>query len=239
VLPAPPSADQLARWNEELESASARQVLRWIFEELGGLRVGVTSAFGPEGCVLVELVRLLRPSTPVFTIDTGYLFREALEVREAYGARGSNVVVVEPLVTLRKQTRDHGVDLFASNPDRCCEIRKVEPMRRILDQMDVWVTAIRRDQSDSRRDTPLVGLASRGDGSQVIKVAPLVRWTRADTWGFLSELNLPYNPLLDQGYTSIGCQPCTTANNSGNEDGSERAGRWSGHGKTECGIHNL
>ncbi len=236
TLPVPPSRPQVAAWNDALDTASARQVLQWVFEHFPTRRIGVTSAFGPEGCVLVELVRQLRPETPVYTIDTGYLFPEAVDVREAYRRRGANVVVVEPLVTIRKQAKTHGEDLFAREPDRCCQIRKVEPMRRVLDQVDVWLTAIRRDQSETRRHTPVVGMVQRDDGSEVIKVAPLARWTRADTWGFLVELILPYNPLLDQGYQSIGCQPCTTATAG---DGSERQGRWNGHGKTECGIHDL
>ncbi len=232
----PASPEQIARWARALEGASAEAVLDWTFATLGHLRVAMTSAFGPEGCALVELVRRRQPDVPVYTIDTGLLFPESVAVREAYRARGVNVVVVEPLVTLRRQAELHGADLHARDPDRCCELRKVEPMRRILERMDVWLTAVRRDQAPTRAATPVVGLAHRADGSAVIKVAPLVRWTRRDTWSFLLAEGLPYNALLDQGYSSVGCRPCTAPAAPG---AGERAGRWRGRAKTECGIHNL
>lgn len=233
---APPSGEQVARWAEALEGASAETVLDWTFEHLGRSRVGMTSAFGPEGCALVELVRRRRPEVPVYTIDTGLLFPESVAVREAFRARGVNVVVVEPLVSLGRQAKLHGPDLHDRDPDRCCELRKVEPMRRVLERMDVWITAVRRDQAPTRADTPVVGLAHRADGTPVVKIAPLVRWTRKDTWSFLLAEKLPYNALLDAGYTSVGCQPCTAPAATG---GDERDGRWRGRAKTECGIHNL
>ena len=112
-------------------------------------------------------------------------------------------------------------------------------MRRILTLLDVWITAVRRDQSETRSHTPIVGAARRSDGSLVVKVAPLARWTRKDTWRHLFERELPYNRLLDEGYTSIGCEPCTRPAGAGLDEGGERSGRWAGQTKTECGIHNL
>jgi len=231
---------ELAEANAELESASAEDVLRWVLARFRGQRIGLSSAFGPEGCVLVDLVqRVTGPmgvQIPVYTIDTGYLFAASIDVREAYRARGADIRVVEPLLTIRGQAERHGPDLFARDPDACCEIRKVEPMRRILTLLDVWITAIRRDQSPTREHTPILGTATRDDGSLVLKVAPLARWTRADTWQHLLDNELPYNRLLDEGFTSIGCEPCTRRPEA---DGNERDGRWAGQGKTECGIHNL
>lgn len=234
--PAGSSFPELAAESAALEGQSPAAILTWVFERFAGQRIGLTSAFGPEGCALIHLARAVRPDLPVYTIDTGYLFPETLAVREAFRARGADIRVVEPLISIRTQAERHGPDLFARDPDACCEIRKVEPMRRVLDQLDVWITAIRRDQAVTRQDTPILGTASRRDGSLVVKVAPLVAWTRKDTWRYLFDHQLPYNALLDAGYTSIGCEPCT-ARPAG--DGDERGGRWSGTGKTECGIHHL
>jgi phosphoadenosine phosphosulfate reductase len=235
--PSPESASsaELAAQSAALEGQPAAAILAWVFERYAGRRIGLTSAFGPEGCALIHLARSVRPDVPIYTIDTGYLFPETLAVRDAFRAQGADIRVVEPLVTIRTQAERHGPDLYARDPDACCEIRKVEPMRRILDQLDVWITAIRRDQSATRQGAPILGAASRRDGSLVVKVAPLAAWTRKDTWRYLFDHSLPYNALLDAGYTSIGCQPCTVR--PAGDD--ERGGRWSGTGKTECGIHHL
>lgn len=228
--------DELERASQSLEGRSAEDILAWVLERYADRRVALTSAFGPEGCVLIDLATRLRPDIPIYTIDTGYLFDETLELRGAYSERGANIVVVEPLITIKQQVERHGDQLFDRDPDRCCEIRKVEPMRRILGQLDVWITAIRRDQSVTRKNTPILGTVTRDDGAAVVKVAPLVAWTRKDTWTHLLDNGLPYNPLLDQGYTSIGCGPCTRV---AGEGATERDGRWVGREKTECGIHSL
>lgn len=239
------SEPELAAASERLEGASALEVLAWSFERFAGRRVALSSAFGAEGCALIHLARQLEPAVPVYTIDTGYLFAETIALRDAYRAMGADIRVIEPLLSIRSQAERHGPDLFARDADMCCEIRKVEPMRRILTLVDVWITAVRRDQSETRKHTPIVGIARRGDGSLVVKLAPLARWSRKDTWDHLLAHQLPYNRLLDEGYTSIGCEPCTRPTNVGVGlgvglgAGDERSGRWAGQGKTECGIHNL
>jgi phosphoadenosine phosphosulfate reductase len=242
--PAPAAAlltgEELAEANATLEGASAEDIVRWVLARFADRRVAMSSAFGAEGCVLIDLVqRVAEPlglRVPVYTIDTGYLFAATIEVREAWRARGADIRVVEPLLSIRAQADRHGPDLFARDPDACCEIRKVEPMRRILTHLDVWITAIRRDQSTTRAHTPILGTAARDDGTPILKVAPLARWTRDDTWTYLLDRGLPYNRLLDEGYTSIGCEPCTARPGAG---GDERDGRWAGQAKTECGIHRL
>lgn len=249
------NTEELAEASARLETATAQEVLAWTFArfgagaasgaggqaqgQAGGLRVGLSSAFGAEGCALIHLAREQQPDVPVYTIDTGYLFAESVALREAYRAMGADIRVVEPLVSIRTQAERHGPDLFARDPDACCEIRKVEPMRRILTFLDVWITAVRRDQSDTRQQTPVVGTARRADGSLVIKVAPLVRWSRRDTWRYIFDHQLPYNRLLDEGYTSIGCEPCTRPSADDSGEHGERSGRWVGTAKTECGIHHL
>lgn len=224
--------DELARDSATLEGQPAEEILKWVFARYAGQRIALSSAFGPEGCALIDLARRLDPSVPIYTIDTGYLFPATLEVRDAFRARGADIRVVEPLLTIRAQAEQHGPDLFARDPDACCGIRKVEPMRRVLDLVDVWITALRRDQAPTRRNTPILGTATRQDGSLVIKAAPLVAWTRRDTWDYLLGREVPYNRLLDEGYSSVGCEPCTVK-----PPGDERSGRWAGFGKTECGIH--
>ncbi len=231
------SEHELAAASQRLEDASPLDILGWTFKRFCDRRVALSSAFGAEGCALIHLARQVEAAVPVYTIDTGYLFAETVLLREAYRATGADIRVVEPLISIRSQAERHGPDLFARDPDTCCEIRKVEPMRRILTSLDVWITAVRRDQSETRKHTPIVGTAHRSDGSLVVKVAPLARWSRKDTWGYLLAHELPYNRLLDEGYTSIGCEPCTRPAGAG--EGGERSGRWAGQAKTECGIHNL
>ncbi len=227
---------ELAQASAGLEGRPARDILAWAFERFHGLRIGLSSAFGAEGCALIHLAREVEPQVPVYTIDTGYLFAESVALREAYRAMGADIRVIEPLLTIGMQAQRHGPDLFAREPDACCELRKVEPMRRILTLVDVWITAVRRDQSDTRAQVPIVGTAARADGSLVVKVAPLAAWSRGDTWSYILEHALPYNRLLDEGYKSIGCEPCTRPSSP---DGEERSGRWAGQAKTECGIHHL
>jgi phosphoadenosine phosphosulfate reductase len=232
----PPADGELAQASERLEDATAGEILGWTFDRFKGQRIGLSSAFGAEGCVLIHLARALEPAVPVYTIDTGYLFAESVALREAYRAMGADIRVVEPLISIRSQAEQHGPDLFARDPDACCELRKVEPMRRILTLVDVWITAVRRDQSPTRARTPVVGTAQRPDGSLVVKVAPMARWSRRDTWQYIFDHALPYNRLLDEGYASIGCEPCTKPTGA---EGEERSGRWAGQTKTECGIHHL
>ena len=170
------SGPELAEVNARLETADAEDIVRWVLARFRGQRVGLSSAFGPEGCVLVDLVmRVAQPlglQVPVYTIDTGYLFAESIAVREAFRARGADIRVVEPLLTIRSQAERHGPDLFARDPDACCEIRKVEPMRRILTLLDVWITAVRRDQSETRKHTPIIGTAKRSQIMSTIRKTP-------------------------------------------------------------------
>jgi phosphoadenosine phosphosulfate reductase len=235
------SEAELAAASQRLEDASPLEILGWTFEQFRGRRVALSSAFGAEGCALIHLARQIEPAVPVYTIDTGYLFAESIALREAYRAMGADIRVVEPLISIRSQAERHGPDLFARDPDACCEIRKVEPMRRILTFLDVWITAVRRDQSETRKHTPIVGTARRSDGSLVVKVAPLARWSRKRHLGLHLRARAALQPPARRGLHQHRLravhraqrrrQPATTS--------SERGGRWAGTGKTECGIHHL
>src|SRR5262249_24680829 len=146
----------------------------------------------------------------VFTIDTDYLFAEtqALQARlvEKYKL---NLTVFRPLITIEEQERKHGLKLYESNSDQCCAIRKVEPTQRAIQGLDAWIAGLRRDQSKAREATQILELYEHEDGQPYVKVSPLVSWTRKDTWAYVVQHGVPYNELLDKGYKSIGCWPCT------------------------------
>jgi phosphoadenosine phosphosulfate reductase len=224
-----------------LESAPPEEILRFAFATYP--RLAVSTAFGVEGCALVHLsVRLLEslgrdPRTlQVFTVDTDFLFPETLALRARLEERyGISVTTFKGEVTLERQNALHGERLYERDTDTCCALRKVEPTRRALHGLDAWIAGIRRDQGESRRGIQILERYDHDDGSPLVKVNPLANWTRKDTWAFVMKHDVPYNPLLDDGYTSIGCWPCTAKVGEG---GDERAGRWGGK-KAECGIHTF
>ncbi len=219
-----------------LENATTEEVLAWAYATYGE-RVAMSTAFGPSGVVLMHLASRINPGAKVFFVDTGFHFDETLEMVERVGARlPLDIQVVEPALTVREQALVHGDQLYIVEPDRCCALRKVEPTQRILGGLDAWMTALRRDQGASRAHTPVVELKRQADGRELVKIAPLVRWTRNDVWRHVHTHDLPYNPLHDQGYASVGCRPCTSVATDATD---ERSGRWAGQGKTECGLHTM
>jgi len=193
-------------------------------------RVALSASFGGGGVVLAHMLREIDPDVPVLFLDTGFHFPETLEFKRRFAQRYDLRVV--DLVSKREATPP---ELYRTNPDECCRVRKVEPMRRALASFDVWVTALRREQSDLRRAIRLVE-PQEIDGRTVLKVMPLAHWTRRDVQQYLETHGVPSHPLLERGYASIGCWPCTRPTAHGE---TERAGRWSGTGKTECGLHTF
>ena len=191
-------------------------------------RVALTVSFGGGGLVLAHIISRLDPSVPVLFLDTGFHFPETLAFRDEFAQRyGLNLVSLTPAT-------DPG-PLYQTDPDRCCWIRKVEPLERALVGFDAWISAVRQDQNAARTTIEPVEHHEIG-GRPIIKVFPLAHWTRADVARYLAEHDVPHHPLLDRGYTSIGCWPCTRPTAPGE---SERAGRWSGTAKTECGLHTF
>jgi phosphoadenosine phosphosulfate reductase len=146
-----------------------------------------------------------------------------------------HIEVLKPLISVEEQALTHGDSLHILQPDACCAIRKVEPTARMLSGLDAWITALRRDQGPTRAHLPAVE-EKMIDGRRLTKVNPLIHWTKAEVWRHILENDLPYNPLHDQGYPSIGCAPCTEPASDPND---ERSGRWAGRGKTECGLHTF
>src|SRR5262245_38485316 len=194
----------------------------------------MATAFGPEGMVLIHKLAEIAPQTPIFNLDTGYQFAETLELRQRVLRRyGIEVELKRPKQTVAEYEAAHGGPVYKTNPDQCCADRKLSLLREAAVGMHAWASAIRRDQSADRSHVPIVGWDKKFG---LVKVSPLANWTKQQVWKMITDYDIPYNPLHDQGYSSIGCWPCTRAVLLGED---ERAGRWSGFAKTECGLHSL
>lgn len=233
LIPTPELLEELRQKSAELESASPQEILAWASQRFAP-RFTMATAFGPEGMVILHMLSEVAPKTPVFNLDTGYQFKETLELRDKVAERyGIEVELKRPDTTVEEFERQNGGPLYKTNPDRCCFVRKVQVLEKAVLGMHAWASAIRRDQSPDRANAPIVGWDKKFG---LAKISPLANWTKKQVWSFISEHNVPYNPLHDEGYTSIGCWPCTRAVMIGED---ERAGRWSGFAKTECGLHSL
>ncbi len=226
--------EEFSRLADELDGAPPNEILAWAWRELGPA-VAMSTAFGPSGVVLVDMAQRVVPQLPVFTIDTGYLFSETLALKERIEARYDfQIESLRPRLSVPEQDSVCGPELYSRDPDRCCAMRKVEPLQRKLAGLDGWVAGLRRDQSDTRAGVRVVEGYRISGGKTIAKVNPLAAWTRKHVWDYIADNDLPYNSLMDQGYSSIGCWPCTQPAAPGAD---ERAGRWAGTRKTECGMH--
>jgi phosphoadenosine phosphosulfate reductase len=220
--------------NRRLKGASPREILRWSVETFYP-RLTMATAFGPEGCAIIHMLAEIEPRVRVFNLDTGYQFAETLELRDRIAERyGISVELVRPDTTVAEYEVRNGGPLYVTNPDQCCFDRKIVPLRRAVAGYDAWISSIRADQSAHRARADVVGWDPKFD---LVKVNPLLDWTKRDVWAFVVANKVPYNPLHDRGYPSIGCWPCTRAVAADESD--ERAGRWAGQAKTECGLHSL
>jgi phosphoadenosine phosphosulfate reductase len=224
--------DEISRESQRLENATPQEILQWASGRFAP-RFTMATAFGPEGMVLIHMLAEIAPQTPIFNLDTGYQVQETLELREEVRRRyGITIELKRPATTVEQYESEHGGPLYRTNPDQCCFDRKIRVLEEAVVGMHAWASAIRRDQSPDRAKAPIVGWDKKFN---LVKVSPLANWTKQKVWGFITDHNIPYNPLHDQGYTSIGCWPCTRAVLLGED---ERAGRWSGFAKTECGLHS-
>ena len=219
-------AEQAAR---ELEDAAAEDVIRWATETFGD-RICITSSM--SDAVIVHLASAIRPGIDVVFLDTGYHFPETIGTRDAVSAvYPVNLVNVTPSRTVAEQDADLGPRLYGRNPDLCCFLRKVEPLERTLKNYDAWITGVRREETLSRRSTRVVEFDPK---RQKIKVNPIVGWTSEQVDEYIASNGVLVNPLVYDGYPSIGCRTCTLRVEAGADP---RSGRWAGTGKTECGIH--
>jgi phosphoadenosine phosphosulfate reductase len=231
VAPTPELLEKLREESARLESAAPEEIIRWAVENYFP-KLTMATAFGPEGCVVIHYLSRIEPRTHVFNLDTGYQFPETLALRDEIAQRyGIEVEFARPESTVEQYESQHGGPLYKANPDRCCFDRKIAVLQRMAAGFNAWMSGIRRDQSADRAKAPIVGW-DRKFG--LVKISPLANWTKKQVWNLIAEEKIPYNPLHDQGYTSIGCWPCTRAVMFGED---ERAGRWSGAAKTECGLH--
>ena len=222
---------EIAAANAALEGASPEAILRFAATRFPG-RVGFATAFGPEVRVLVDAIAREGLLIDIFTLDTGLLFPETFELWETLERRYRLAIrAVRPAQTISEQGAQYGRALWERLPDRCCELRKVEPLRRELQRLDAWLSSIRRDQTRDRATTDVV---ERDPRFGLVKINPLARWTSEQVWERIRERGIPINALHARGYPSIGCEPCTTAVSQGENP---RAGRWRTFEKTECGLH--
>jgi phosphoadenosine phosphosulfate reductase len=225
--------DELRRRSDEFEPATPQEILRWAVARFAP-RFTMATAFGPEGMTIIHMLAEIAPETPIFNLDTGYQFQETLDLRERIRDRyGIDVELKRPELTVEQYEALHGGPLYDRNPSQCCFDRKIRVLESAARGMHAWASGIRRDQSPDRARAAIVGWDKR---FRLVKVSPLANWTKNDVWKMITDHDIPYNPLHDQGYASIGCHPCTRAVLFGED---ERAGRWSGFAKTECGLHTL
>jgi phosphoadenosine phosphosulfate reductase len=210
----------------DLEGATPQEVLEHLVEHFHP-RLYVACSFQKEASVIMDMLLKIEPEARFFTLDTGLLFPETYETWRQLEKRYGVKVEVYQGMSLARQSADHGEELWNSDPDACCGIRKVEPLKEALSQVDAWVSGMRRDQSPSRRGTPKFHWDDKHD---LWKANPLADWTEKDVWNYIMQNDVPYNELHDRGYASVGCTHCTLP-------GAGRAGRWAGTDKIECGLH--
>jgi len=229
--------EQLDRWNEELKDASATEALAFFTAQFKG-KIALATSLGAEDQVITDMLAGIDRTVRIFTLDTGRLFPETYKLIESTNKKyGINIEVFFPdHMKVEEMVREKGINLFyesVENRKRCCHIRKVEPLQRAFSELDAWICGLRKDQSVSRFFSKLV---EWDEANGLIKINPLINWTEDDVWNHIKEHDVPYNPLHEQGFSSIGCQPCTRAIKPGEDF---KAGRWWWEEKEqkECGLH--
>ncbi len=223
--------EELRAVSARLEGEDAEAVLRWAVEAFFPDLALACSFGGPTGMVLLDMVARIEPKVEIFYLDTGFLFPETHEtVRRAAERWGIEPVAYVPLLSPEEQAAAYGDALWTRDPALCCQLRKVEPHRRALAGKRAWISGLRRDQSETREDIDVVEWDYEFG---LVKVNPLATWTERDVWAYIVKHGVPYNPLHDRGYPSIGCTHCTRPVKPGADP---RSGRWQGFDKTECGI---
>ncbi len=225
------SQQQIEAACARLEGQSAETILRWAVDTFYP-KLTMATAFGPEGNCIIHMLAEINPRVRIFNLETGYQFPQTLELRERIKAKyGIEVEYVRPETTVAEYEAEHGGPLYTHRSDQCCHDRKVLPLRRAVVGYEAWISAIRKDQTGDRA---AAGVVQWDPKFNLVKINPLLNWTKKDVWSFIVKNDVPYNPMHDEGYPSIGCWPCTAPVGEGEDD---RAGRWRGTGKKECGLH--
>jgi phosphoadenosine phosphosulfate reductase len=228
----------IKEYNVRFNKKPAIEVLNFFLKEFKG-KIAFATSLGAEDQVLTHLIASIDPAVKIFTLDTGRLFQETYDLIERTNSRyRTNIEIYFPETRkVEKMVKEKGINLFyesVENRKLCCHIRKIEPLRRALEGMEMWITGLRSDQSQSRNTMTIIEKDESNNG--ILKLNPLIDWTEEMVWNFIRENNIPYNKLHDKGFPSIGCQPCTRAIAPGEDI---RAGRWwwEMEGKKECGLH--
>ena len=227
------SKNKLGQYAELMKGWTTLDILNWASASFSK-RITCATGFGPEGCVLIDIIGRHQLPIDLFTLDTGLLFQETYTLKNQLEHRYGIVIrSVKPKLTVQEQANKLGQNLWDANPDLCCETRKVAPLRETLSAFDAWITAIRREQTAARAHAQVVEWDEK---FQLIKVNPIILWSNEEVWKYLHEHKVPYNSLHDENYPSIGCTPCTSPVKHGEN---LRSGRWRGKSKSECGLHDL
>jgi phosphoadenosine phosphosulfate reductase len=222
----------------EFETSGVEDILAWAWDRFGP-RAAIGTSYQGAGLVMIHKAVQAGLPLPVFTLDTGLLFPETIELkRRLENFFEIKIESVSPEQTPEEQAAEHGPELWNRAPDLCCTMRKVLPLQKKLDQLSVWITGLRRQQSDTRQRTQIIELYHFDvlRDRYILKLNPMANWTREAVWDYIKANEIPYNPLHDRGYRSIGCWPCTRAIG---QEANERSGRWTGFDKSECGIHTF
>jgi len=229
-----PTDQELKALSDSFESKPPWDVLAYALERFFP-KIILACSFGAEDVALVDMIHRINPKTALFYLDTDFLFRETYDVRDRviakYGLSPAQVVQLKSALTPEEQAAQYGEALWKRDPDRCCHLRKIEPLARILCDYSAWITGIRRDQAPTRANAGIVEWDAK---FQLVKFNPLARWSTEDVWTYIRVHEVPYNALHDRQYPSIGCTHCTAPVQPGDDP---RSGRWQQFGKTECGLH--
>ncbi len=229
-----PTDESLKALSASFESKSPQDVLAHALKQYGS-DIVLACSFGAEDVVLLDMIQKIAPRTKLFYLDTDFLFKETHEVKDRliakYGLKPEQVLQVKSLLTPDQQAAQHGEALWTRNPDQCCQLRKIEPLARILSGYAAWITGIRRDQAPTRANA---GLVEWDQKFNLVKFNPLATWKSEDVWAYIKVHEVPYNELHDRHYPSIGCTHCTAPVMPGEDP---RSGRWKNFAKTECGLH--
>jgi phosphoadenosine phosphosulfate reductase len=231
----PFSDNEIAVLNGRFEDQSPQEILQWALRESGLDRLGIASAFQAEGTCVIHMATRIRADVPILFLETGFHFAETLAFKNQLTEMFDlNVVDLVGDETVDSQAEKYGPRLYERDPKLCCDLNKVVPFDRALRGMDGWITSLRRDSAWTRMNTPIVDQSETEPGNWLVRINPMANWTRPQVWRYLKQEGIPHHPLYNLGYSSIGCAPCTRMVFPGED---ERAGRWSGIMKTECGIH--
>lgn len=226
-----PREEEIQRLSEELRHAHPIDILKWGVKRFGNRRIVLACSFGLEDIVLVDMLTRINPDVDIFYLDTDLLFKETYATRDALAKRYNRSFIRVSGLSLEEQNKTWGPKLWKRDPHQCCSLRKVQPLKTTLQKYHAWITGIRREQAPTRAHAEVI---EKDRMFGLVKLNPLAFWTQEEVWAYVRQHSIPYNPLHDRNYPSIGCHPCTRPVSSGEDP---RSGRWAGLNKTECGLH--